>query len=408
MMSGTSIDAVDTALVDLQRDREDPGLLHADLLDTREHPWPEDLRGRLLDVLAPATSDVGNWTRLHAEVGDHLGLVARTVLDATGGADLVCCHGQTLFHGVDADGHAWGTLQIGDMARVAAATGTGVLFDVRSADLARGGQGAPLAPVLDTLLGPGPGSAVLNLGGIANATVITEHGVLAGDLGPANALIDAAVHEASHGTEACDRDGLLARAGHVDPVLLEVLLSDPYLALPLPRSTGREHFDAGYARRMVREASDGLPAGVGIPDPARMPTADLVATLTEFTARTVATALAPHGVRRVIGSGGGMRNPVLVRRLEALLAPARLEDSAALGIPPDAKEALLMALLGYLGVHGLPALPLAPDGRTVTGSERPVVLGSLTPPVPVRGIDRGTVPVHRLHVRSPHVPQEDR
>jgi anhydro-N-acetylmuramic acid kinase len=194
----------------------------------------------------------------------------------------------------------------------------------------------------------------------------------------------------------------------VDPVLLEVLLSDPYLALPLPRSTGREHFDAGYARRMVREALDGLPAGVGIPDPARMPTADLVATLTEFTARTVATALAPHGVRRVDRIRRWHAQPRARPTAGGTARSGAARGLAAFGIPPDAKEALLMALLGYLGVHGLPALPLAPDGRTVTGSERPVVLGSLTPPVPVRGIDRGAVPVHRLHVRSPHVPQEDR
>ncbi|UYG17378.1 anhydro-N-acetylmuramic acid kinase [Brachybacterium huguangmaarense] len=408
MMSGTSIDAVDTALVDLHRDEDDPGLLHADLLDVREHPWPTDLRGRLLGVLAPATSDVGTWTRLHAEVGDHFAHVAARALDAGGGADLVCCHGQTLFHGVDADGHAWGTLQIGDMSRVAAATGTSVLYDVRSADLARHGHGAPLAPVLDTLLGAGPGSAVLNLGGIANATVTTADGVLAGDLGPANALIDAAVHEATDGALSCDQDGRLARTGQVDRALLEILLADPFFSLPLPRSTGREHFDGDYVARRVREAALAGPGGVAVPDPAGMPTADLVATLTEFTATTVAQALAPHRVDRVIGSGGGMRNPVLVERLEALMAPARLEDSSALGVPPDAKEALLMALLGYLGVHGMPALPLAPDGRTVTGSDAAVVLGALTPPVLPAGLEPRPGSIRRMIVRSPPAPPEDR
>ncbi|WP_240613251.1 anhydro-N-acetylmuramic acid kinase [Brachybacterium endophyticum] len=401
MMSGTSADAIDTVLVDLARSSEDPGLLEGRVLEVGEHPWPPALREEILDVLPPATTGVGTWNRLHAQIGEHLGVVARSVLEDHGGVDLVVSHGQTLHHWVEEDGRARGTLQVGDASRIAAMTGTSVLYDLRSADLARGGQGAPLAPVLDVLLLGERGGALLNLGGIANLTIVeppapdaagsgpgTGPGqrarpvVRAGDVGPANALLDAAVRAATGGARHCDTDGRLAASGTVDEDVLTDLLADPFFSLPLPRSTGREHFDSDYVLRCSPRAAD-----LSLPD--------LLATLTELTARTVAELVRASGAPQVFGSGGGMRNPVLRTRLAEMLAPIPLRGSEELGISGDGKEALLMALLGYLSAHGIPALPPGPGGHTVTGASDAAVLGSLTPPLPCTGLETSSDPAAR-------------
>jgi anhydro-N-acetylmuramic acid kinase len=265
-----------------------------------------------------------------------------------------------------------------------------VLYDVRAADLSHGGHGAPLAPVLDRLLAGARPTAFLNLGGISNASLIDGERILAGDLGPANALIDALVLAATG--EPFDRDGALAARGTVHRPMLEQLLADPYLTRPLPKSTGREYFDGGYVRRQIGAGVGGTGAADVLPDDL----ADQVATLTEFTARCVADALASAGhdgaggieIDRVIGSGGGMDNPVFRDRLAELLAPVPLLRSEDIGVPSGAKEALLMAVIGYLSAHGMPAVPASAEvpGRTTTGAT-PAILGSLTPPVPLDGLD---------------------
>ncbi|GAB2539942.1 anhydro-N-acetylmuramic acid kinase [Brachybacterium huguangmaarense] len=406
ILSGTSIDAIDTALVAFRRDAEDPSLGRARILATGEHPWDPDLRSDLLAVLAPASSDVGTWCRLHAATGDAFGAAARAALDAAPAgarADLIASHGQTLFHDV-VDGRVRGSLQIGDAARIAAATGVPVLADLRAADIAAGGHGAPLVPLLDELvLGDVP-SAVVNIGGIANlalvGTGVTGGGaasagdVVAGDTGPGNALLDAAVHRATEGRAHVDVDARLARTGRVDAALLQALLADPFYAEPFPRSTGREHFDADHVRRLAPGPLPDLP--------------DLLATLVELTALTIArgieqaAALVPPGARpvRVVASGGGMRNPLLAERLRALLAPLPVVAPEEAGLPSDAKEAVLMALIGWLSLQGLPGTLARADGTAATGAARPVVLGSLTPPgalVPPRGEGApDPVPLRRL------------
>lgn len=386
MMSGTSLDALDVVLVDLVRDPELPGTLRARLLHCGEEPWPGRTRDALRAVLPPAPAEVADWSRLHAAVGDAFAAAASTVLAAHGGADLIATHGQTLFHEV-ADGRVLSTLQIGDPSRLVEATGVPVLHDLRSADVAAGGQGAPLVPLLDQLLLGGadaPRTAVLNIGGISNLSVVGGAGdVISGDIGPGNALLDAAVHAAT-GLPA-DLDAEIARTGTVDASALETLCGDPFYALPMPRSTGREHFDHQYVRRLLGERAL---AALTLPD--------LLATLTELTARTIAEAVLPLGVVRVVGSGGGMRNPLLRERLAARLGDVPLQSTDDLGVPSDAKEALLIAVLGYLGAHGLPGTLARTDGTAHTGARSPRVLGSLTPPHGLR--DLAAEPADRLPV----------
>lgn len=394
MMSGTSLDAIDVALVEFARDPEDSATLQARLLHLGEEPWPEETRQALRAVLPPAPADVATWNRLHAAVGEAFAAAAAAVLRTHGGADLVATHGQTLHHDVRPDGSVNATLQIGDASQIAEATSRPVLHDLRSADVAAGGQGAPLAPLLDQLL---LGSrlertAMLNIGGISNVSVLggeAQHAdVIAGDLGPGNALLDAAVHAAT-GLPA-DHDAALARTGTVDDAGLTTLLGDPFYALPLPRSTGREHFDGQYVHRLL--GANAL-AALSLPD--------LLATLTELTAVTIARPLRELGIDRVVASGGGIRNPLLRERLAAQLGPVPLLDADELGIPADAKEALLIALLGYLGAHGLPGTLRRADGTSHTGALAPRVLGTLTPPHGLRDLTSGPadrLPVGRLEI----------
>ncbi|MGP9681417.1 anhydro-N-acetylmuramic acid kinase [Brachybacterium sp. AOP3-A1-3] len=430
MMSGTSLDAIDVALVEFARDPREPSVLTARLVHVGEQPWPEGTRQALIAALSPAPADVATWSRLHAAVGEAFAGAAADVLSRHGGADLVATHGQTMYHDVQEDGRVAGTLQIGDASRIVAATGTAVIHDFRRADVAAGGQGAPLVPMLDQLLlggDRGERTAVLNIGGISNVSVVGGNGgneggnggedergsgVVAGDLGPGNALLDAAVHAAT-GASA-DLDARIARTGTVDAAALRRLLGDPFYAQPLPRSTGREHFDGQYVRRMLGAgagAADGAGASAGAGagatgggagddaiDALALP--DLLATLTELTAVTIARAIAVVGASRVVASGGGIRNPLLRERLAAQLAPIPLLDADELGIPADGKEALLIALLGYLSAHGLPGTLTRADGTSHTGARTPVVLGSLLPPHGLRGRrgDLDELPVGRLEI----------
>ena len=383
LSSGTSVDAIDVAAADFDLDGAE---LRLTPLGHREVPYSAGLREEIQRAMPPAATSMEAVTRLDTLIGQEFAAAAQTLLADIGGtADLVVSHGQTLFHWIE-DGTARGTLQLGQPAWIAQATGLPVLSDVRSNDIAAGGQGAPLVSLFDSLLlaGRGDAAAALNLGGIANATVIRPgEDPAAFDTGPANALLDASVRAATRGRESVDRDGEGARAGTVDGDLLAALLAHPYYARPAPKSTGREIFRAGYL--------DAVTAGRSIS------TSDLLATLTELTARTVADALAPFGVAEVFVSGGGTRNPFLLERLGAHLAPARLRDAADLGIDADAKEAYLFALLGFFTWHGLPGT-LA----SATGSSTPPLAGRITPgPGPLRLPEPAAVPPSRITVSVP-------
>jgi anhydro-N-acetylmuramic acid kinase len=374
LMSGTSMDGIDVAAAGLHLDGD---VLRLTPLAATTVAYTPGLHAALGAALPPAPSSVDALCRLDNLVGQEFAAAA-TTLDVR--ADLVVSHGQTLFHWVE-DGRVHGTLQIGNPAWIAEATGAPVLSDLRSADVAAGGQGAPLVGLFDVLLlgpalgdTPGAGApeprAALNLGGIANLTVLAPGAEpVAFDAGPANALLDASVGRLSGGSERHDTDGRRAAGGRVDDALLAALLDDPYYDRPPPKTTGKEHFHVAYLDAVL----------------ARLPRPpdgdDLCATLTAHVAEVVAAACRRHGVAEVIASGGGTANPTLMAVLTDRLAPAVLRTVDDLGLPSATKEAYAFATLGFLSVHGLPGtLP------SLTGARHPAVLGRLTAgprPVPV-------------------------
>lgn len=362
LSSGTSADGIDVAAARITLDGT---LVRLTPLGHRTAPYPRDLQEMIRGALPPARTTMETVCRLDTRIGRAFADAAlHAVGELTRGrADLVASHGQTLFHWADGT-TVHGTLQLGQPAWIAEATGLPVVSDLRTADVAAGGQGAPLVSVLDTLLlgdRPGP-TAALNLGGIANVTVLRDgEAPLAFDTGPGNALLDAAARRVTGGRADRDTDGVIARSGRPDPALLKHLLAEPYYRLPPPRTTGLELFGPGYLDEALRSA--GAP-GDG----------DLLATLVELTAVTVADALRPHGVAEVFASGGGTRNPVLMERLADRLRPARLATFDGLGLDGDAKEAYLFALIGFLTWHGLPG-----SVPSCTGARRAPVAGRITP-----------------------------
>ncbi|WP_404962246.1 anhydro-N-acetylmuramic acid kinase [Streptomyces sp. 147326] len=388
LMSGTSYDAIDAAACDLEVGSGD-GALHLTPLGMVSEPYPDGLRNALAAALPPSTTTLADVCRLDTHIGQAFGRLAvradRELCD--GQAVLIASHGQTVYHWA-ADGRVHGTLQLGEPAWIAEATGRPVVSGFRPRDVAAGGQGAPLVSLIDLMLLRGrPGvPAALNIGGISNVTVVPRGGdPVAFDTGPGNALIDAAVRELSGGRLAYDADGALAAAGQVHPALLERLLAEPYYRLPAPRTTGKELFHEGYLRSRM--------TGFGPLRPQ-----DLVATLTRLTARTVADALRPLGATEVFASGGGVRNPTLTGMLRAELGgTAALRTSEELGLPAAAKEAYAFAVLGYLTLHGLPG-----NAPGCTGAAGPRVLGSITPGSRPLRLPAEPAPAPRsLSVRAP-------
>jgi anhydro-N-acetylmuramic acid kinase len=357
LISGTSADGVDVALVSFEQDLPQ---LRAALT----HPWPDALRERVLALAQDLTAfNLDTYGQLDVAVGRHFAEAAQALLDASGTAAgavrAIGSHGQTVRH--RPTGAMPFTLQIGDPTVIAETCGIDVAADFRRADVAAGGQGAPLLPAVHAMLlgEPGQTRVVLNLGGIANITVLGSDGrVLGFDTGPANGLLDAWCQEQRG--QAFDRDGAFAASGEVDGPLLEALLADPYFSLAPPKSTGREHFHLAWLLRQPRVAL--------------LAPADVQATLLELTAHTIADAIEAHApaATDVLVCGGGVHNSRLMQRLAEWLAPCRVVSTAAHGIDPDYLEATAFAWLARQRVMGLPGnLP------AVTGARGRRVLGAL-------------------------------
>ena len=364
LMSGTSLDGIDAACLDLAPHGAgyDVKLKHFITV-----PFTTATRARLYAAQPPQIPAPAQLAALDRELGT---LFAEAARAAAGGevVDYVASHGLTAFH----RGEAHQTLQIGDPYLVRDALTASVLFDFRRADCAAGGNGAPLVPYVDALLfGSRERDVVaLNIGGIANVTVLRRdggpHDVRAWDTGPGNMLLDAFVRGRT-GSADFDRDGAYARRGRPDARAVRELVAREafFLALPPPKSTGRERFGT-----QLLEAHADLFTPLSLEDGC--------ATLCAFTVTTIADSLALYAPRGadVIASGGGTRNPALFAMLGERLAHdgARLVVSDALGIDADAKEALAFAVLGYETLRGRPAnVPRA------TGASQPAVLGAIVP-----------------------------
>ena len=358
LISGTSVDAIDVAVADIFW-RDDEIVLRP--LRHAELPWPPATRERLIAALPPAETTMAEICALDVLAGEAFANVAAAYAE---GVEVIASHGQTVFHWIE-NGRARGTLQIGQPACIVERIGLPVISDIRARDIAAGGEGAPLASTLDALwlADPAIRRAALNLGGIANVTIVGVAGapILAFDTGPANCLMDIEAARVTQGVQASDIDGWIARAGKARPDLLARLLAEPYYARPAPKSTGRELFTTAYL----------APFLAGVPE---ITDADRMATLVELTAATVAEACRAHGVEEVVASGGGVRNPALMQALGRRLGSIRLITSQQRGLPADGKEAYLMALLGFLTWHQVPGVIAG-----ATGSKIPRVLGRISP-----------------------------
>ncbi len=373
LMSGTSADGVTAALTEITGTRATATVR---LLAHGTYPYPGEVSRRLFNLFTPGASTVKDVCEMNFVVGECFADAALRLLDEHGlgvsKVDAVGSHGQTVWHQPKAEPVvgvcAASTLQIGEPAVISSRTGLPVVADFRKADVAAGGQGAPLTPYMDYVLHRHPArSRVLqNIGGIANFTYIpasaAPEDVLAFDTGPGNMIIDAVAKHYTGGSH--DVDGSLARRGVVHRRLLSELLSHPYYSLGPPKTTGREVFGEHYAAEVVRRGESlGLSPG------------DLAATVTALTVETIAGSyelLLPGSVDEVYVSGGGARNPAIMEGLRARLSvPVR--DYSELGFPGEAKESVLVALLANEHLMGTPCnLPSA------TGARERVVLGSLT------------------------------
>jgi anhydro-N-acetylmuramic acid kinase len=346
VMSGTSLDGIDVAIVEIRGRRIAP-------IGFDATPYPTPIREALLGVL-----DAAAISRLNFQLGE---LYARAVLRAVrrfGAIDLIGCHGQTIYH--EGGSH---TLQIGEAAVLAERTGVPVVSSFRARDIAAGGQGAPLVPFVDYLLfrhRTRPRIA-LNIGGIANITRIpagaAPKDVIAFDTGPGNMVIDALVGEYTGGRQHYDRDGKIAASAKIDRLLLGELLADPYYRRQPPKSVGREQYGSDFVALMKRS---------GTPFP------ELIATATALTAATIAAGVR-NGAGDLIVAGGGVHNRQLMAQLAALLPNLTFHTSAGFGIDPDAKEAIAFAVLAYRTWRRRPS-----NMPSATGAKHEAILGSIT------------------------------
>lgn len=360
LLSGTSHDGIDVTVVDFS---EADGAVRGTVLHEDSVPYDPALRARLVAALPPAQTTLAEVCELDTLIGQAFADVAADAAASAGGVDAVCTHGQTVYHWVE-DGHARGTLQIGQPAWIAERVGAPVVSDVRIRDITAGGHGAPLVSFLDELLlrGRAGTSAALNLGGIANITIVADDAIAAYDVGPANALVDAVIAKYGLDPLGYDEDARIARSGDVDDALLASLLADPYYALPAPKSTGKEHFHLDY----VRAHASALGRDVRV--------TDLVRTLTELTVQTVANDVRAAGIGFLAVSGGGCHNPLIMDGLRAALPDTQVVLADELGASADNKEAILFALIGWCTMHGVSAV--IPGG---TGAREPRILGTITP-----------------------------
>jgi len=360
IMSGTSLDGIDVAIVDI----------HGRTIETVAHasfPYSPALRSAILAV-SNTQCTTADLSRLNFELG---GRYAKAVAETCRrhkvpleSIELIGCHGQTVYH--EGSGHNRNTLQIGEASVIAEQLGIPVVSDFRTRDIAAGGQGAPLVPLVDYLLfrSATKSRVALNIGGIANITVLPKNAkpeqVIAFDTGPGNMVIDQLTSLLTEGRQTFDRNGAIAAENYCDRALLDKLLRHPYYSAAPPKTAGREQYGHEFIESLLAT---------------RLPIPDLIATATVFTAATIAAGIqrfAP-GAQEVIAAGGGVHNAQLMAQLEAFLPGRRIATTAEFRVDPDAKEAIAFAVLAHRTWKKQTGnLPSA------TGARHAVVLGKVT------------------------------
>jgi anhydro-N-acetylmuramic acid kinase len=382
LSSGTSVDGIDAALTDIHGSGS---RLRIELIAYRTVAYPRGVRERVLALQAPSGRPIEELSQLNAYLGELFADAARRIAAVSGvplaRVALIGSHGQTVAHQPvpvrEGRFRVASTLQIGEPAVIAERAGVTTIADFRPRDIAAGGQGAPVTPLIHhcCFTHPRRNRLVVNVGGITNVTWLPA-GARAGgvgriaafDTGPGNMLIDGLMDRLTGGREIMDRSGRAAATGTVADDLLRTLLRHPFLRRRPPKTTGRETFGADLVERIARDAAR-----------ARIAPRDALATVTAFTARSIAQAyerfLRPRGrVHDVIVGGGGVYNATLMNHLRRAFEPAGVESMAAHGVDPKAIEAMAFALLAYLAARGKPN-----NVPSATGAKRPVVLGKIIP-----------------------------
>lgn len=385
LMSGTSVDGIDAALVEIGGTDEAPEVR---LVAFEDRPWPEEVRRQIFPLFRPETATVDKIGYMNFLMGEIYAQSVSSVVEKAGltlaDIDLIGSHGQTIWHAPEVCGKdgfpVRFTVQIGEGSVIAARTGVPTVSDFRVADMAVGGQGAPLVPFSEYLLYRRPGETILlqNIGGIGNMTVLPgdegPEAVYAFDTGPGNMIIDAVVSALTGGAKTYDAGGAMAAEGRVDEALLAMLQQDPYYDMPLPKTTGRELFGVQYVGKILD-----YQRAHGLSD------ADVLATVTDLTAWSITDGYARYVLPRrqaaeLVVGGGGSYNATLLGFLRTRFAPYGVEvrTQEDLGWSSDAKEAVAFALMADCCVREKPnVLP------SVTGAKAAAIMGKISLP-PVR------------------------
>ena len=385
LMSGTSVDGIDAAVVEIGGTDEAPEVR---LVAFEDRPWPEEVRKQIFPLFRPETATVDKIGYMNFLMGEIYAQSVVSVVEKAGltlaDIDLIGSHGQTIWHAPEVCGKdgfpVIFTVQIGEGSVIAARTGVPTVSDFRVADMAVGGQGAPLVPFSEYLLYRRPGETILlqNIGGIGNMTVLPgdegPEAVYAFDTGPGNMIIDAVVSALTGGEKTYDAGGAMASEGKVDQELLAMLQQDPYYSMPLPKTTGRELFGVQYVEKILDYRREH-----GLSD------ADLLATVTDLTAWSIVDAYARYVLPKrqateLVVGGGGSYNATLLGFLRERFAPygVKVRTQEDLGWSSDAKEAVAFAIMADCCVREKPnVLP------SVTGAKTAAIMGKISLP-PVR------------------------